>query len=239
MREVWIIIIFFIIIVISNILTIVIVKRQEEKRLGEFQDNILKKQREEVQNIYQTMRGWRHDYHNHMQTIKAYLSMNQIQETLNYLEHLEEDLDGIDIAIKTGNIGVDAILSSKISIAMKKGIQVKYKATVPEKLQVTDVHLCAIIGNLLDNAIESCEKVEKEKRFIRIYIGIFKKQLYISVSNATKEKRRKNRVELISSKQGEHGLGIRRIDRIVEDYDGFVNRKNEPGIFATEVMLPL
>lgn len=80
-------------------LTIFIVRNRDERRLGEYQDKILRTQRDEVENIYRTMRGWRHDYHNHMQTIKAYLSMNQVAETLTYLDHLEEDLDSIDIAI--------------------------------------------------------------------------------------------------------------------------------------------
>ena len=203
--------------------TAFLVKRHEEKRLGEFQDNILKKQRDEVQNIYSTMRGWRHDYHNHLQTIKAYLAMGQVGETLSYLEHLEDDLDSIDIAVRTG----------------KNGIAVNCKAAVPDKLSVSDVHLCAIVGNLLDNAIEACGRVVPEKRFIRVYIGIFKQQLYISVSNSTDASRRKKLSELISNKQGAHGLGLKRIDRIVTTYDGFVNRKNEPGIFATEVLLPL
>ena len=226
-------------ILFAVVITAFLVKRSEEKRVGEFQDNILKKQREEVQNIYQTMRGWRHDYHNHMQTIKAYLSMGQVEETLTYLDHLEEDLDAIDIAIRTGNVSVDAIVSSKLSVAAKKNIAVDCTAKMPEQVQVTDVDLCTVLGNLLDNAIESCEKVPEEKRFIRLYIGVFKKQLYLSVTNATAEHRRKKLTELVSEKKGSHGFGLRRIDLVAEKYNGFVNRKNEPGVFATEVMLPL
>lgn len=209
----------------------------DEKWLFEFQDSILKKQRDEVENVYNTMRGWRHDYHNHMQTLKAYLAMNQIEEIHKYLDHLEEDLDSIDIAIRTGNTSVNAILSSKISIAQKNAINVSCKATVPQNLKISDVHLCAVIGNLLDNAIEACEKVPVQNRFIRVYIGIFKQQLYISVTNATETTRRKKLTELITTKKGEHGLGLRRVDKIVAQYDGYVNRKNEPGVFATEIML--
>lgn len=223
----------------TAVVTYFVTKYTDEKWLFKFQDSILKKQRDEVENVYNTMRGWRHDYHNHMQTLKAYLSMNQIEEIGKYLDHLEEDLDSIDIAIRTGNTSINAILSSKISIAQKCGINVNCKATVPARLKISDVHLCAIIGNLLDNAIEACEKVSVEKRFIRVYIGLFKEQLYISVTNSTEETRRKKLNELITSKKGEHGLGLRRVDKTVAQYDGFVNRKNEPGVFATEVMLPL
>ena len=232
-------------IVLAVVITILLLKRKYDKRLSDFQDSVLKKQRDEVQNIYQTMRAWRHDYHNHIQSIKAMLAMKKFEELDAYLATLEQDLDSIDIAIRTGNVGLDAILSSKVSIARKNNIEVNCTAKVPDQLKISDVHLCAIVGNLLDNAIEACEKIKSEEgnqfpqKFIRIYIGMFKQQLYISVSNSTNAKHRRRLNELVTSKLGEHGFGLRRIDKIAEQYDGFVNRKNEPGIFATEVMLPV
>jgi sensor histidine kinase regulating citrate/malate metabolism len=232
-------------VVLAVVITILLLKRKYDKRLSDFQDSVLKKQRDEVQNIYQTMRAWRHDYHNHIQSIKAMLAMKKFEELDAYLCTLEQDLDSIDIAIRTGNVGLDAILSSKVSIARKNNIEVNCTAKVPDQLKISDVHLCAIVGNLLDNAIEACEKIKSEEgnqfpqKFIRIYIGMFKQQLYISVSNSTNAKHRRRLNELVTSKLGEHGFGLRRIDKIAEQYDGFVNRKNEPGIFATEVMLPV
>ncbi len=208
--------------------------------MGQYQDKILRTQREEVQNIYKTMRGWRHDYHNHMQKIKAHLALNQVEECKEYLDLLEQDLDAIDIAIRTGNTNVDAILSSKLSVAAGKEIDINCKANVPKELVVGDVDLCVIIGNLIDNAVESCEKIKDgQPRFLRVYIGTFKQQLYISVTNSTNQTIRKKSWELISGKSGNHGHGLRRIDTIVGKYDGYINRKNEPGAFATEVMLPL
>ena len=171
----------------------------------------------------------------------------KFEELDAYLCTLEQDLDSIDIAIRTGNVGLDAILSSKVSIARKNTIEVSCTAKVPSDLKIPDVHLCAIVGNLMDNAIEACEKITSSQKqcddvlpkFIRIYIGLFKNQLYISVTNSTTERKRKKLSELVTGKTGEHGFGLRRIDKITEKYDGFVNRKNEPGIFATEVMLPV
>ena len=228
----------------GSVITILVSKSRFQKKLENFQDNVLKKQRDEVQNIYQTMRAWRHDYHNHMQSIKAMISMNKKEELSEYLDNLEKDLDSIDIAIRTGNVGLDAILSSKVSIARKNKIDVTCTAKVPQDMKISDVYLCAIVGNLMDNAIEACEKIpgsakQASQKFIRIYIGLFKNQLYISVTNSTKEKKRKKLTELVTSKIGEHGFGLRRIDKIADQYQGYVNRKNEPGVFATEVMLPL
>lgn len=233
-------VVFLVILILTIFLTAVFVRRQEERRLGEYQDKILKTQRDEVQELYMTMRGWRHDYHNHMQKIKAHLALNQLKEVKVYLDQLEEDLDEIDVVYKTGNVSVDAILNSKLSVAKKQEIEINCKAKVPKQLTVSDIDLCVILGNLIDNGVESCEKLkEGERRFLRIYIGIFKEQLYLSVTNATNEVIRKLDKDFISNKRGNHGHGLKRIDNIVEKYDGFINRKNEPGAFATEIMLPL
>ena len=145
---------------------------------------------EEVNNIYQIMRGWRHDYHNHLQNLKAQLRMNQTEEAKNYLNALEQDLEDVYELVDSGNLNVDAILNSKLSMAIKKEIALDYKATVPSQLTVADLDLCVILGNLIDNAMEACEALTSD-RFIRLYIGVFKQQLYISVANATAEVVRK------------------------------------------------
>ena len=214
-------------------------RRNWEQRTTQYQNQILEQQITEVQNIYKTMRGWRHDYHNHMQVLKAYLTAGQEEQAEAYLERLEKDLDHVAQWIETGNVRVDAIVNSKISLAMQNEIDVNYKVTVPEHLTVTDIDLCVVIGNLIDNGVEACEKMEEGRKFIRLYIGVLKQQLYISVTNATGELVRKMDEEYITTKRGNHGHGLKRINGIVEKYGGYINRKNEPGVFVTEIMLPL
>ena len=122
---------------------------------------------------------------------------------------------------------------------MKENIEINYKAQVPATLTVSDIDLCVLIGNLIDNAVEACDEMEGGKRFIRLYIGVLKQQLYICISNTTKEIVRKLDEEYITTKRGNHGHGLKRINKIVEKYEGYINRKNEPGVFVTEIMLPL
>lgn len=210
-----------------------------DRRVVAYQNKLLQNQVDEVHNIYLTMRGWRHDYHNHMQSVKAYLAMDNLEGAQAYLDALEQDLDDINLLFNTGNINADAILNSKISLAIKKGIHVDYKAVVPKRLAISDIDLCVILGNLIDNAVEACEKAAPENQFIRLYIGVLQKQLYLSVSNATNELVRKFDEEYITTKRGNHGHGLKRINNIVDKYGGFINRKNEPGVFVTEIMLPL
>ena len=218
----------------------IFMRKTYEQSATEYQNKILDKQVEEVQNIYLTMRSWRHDYHNHLQKLKAHIMMEQITEANQYLNELEIDLDNVNQLVESGNINLDAILNSKLSLAIKNNIEINYKAQVPKTLTVTDIDLCVVIGNLIDNAVEACQKIKNsDPRFIRLYIGIFKKQLYISVSNSTREIIRKLDEGYITTKRGNHGHGLKRINIIVEKYKGYINRKNEPKVFVTEILLPL
>lgn len=210
-----------------------------ERRIAAYQNDLVAKHCGEVENIYKQMRGWRHDYHNHIQAMLALIdtkspSSAPLQE---YLLHLNDDLTAVDTIVKTGNVMVDAILNSKISLARNKKIKVTAKAIVPKELSVTAVDLCVMIGNLLDNAIEACSF--SSEPWIRVYIGIHKELFYISVSNSVGGEVKKSGLRYLSTKSSpSHGFGLVRIDKISEKYGGFVDRQNEPGVFVTEVMLP-
>ena len=218
-----------------------VLHRLVDKRITNYENNLIQKHYNEIENIYNQMRGWRHDYHNHIQVMKAYLDLGKYNEMDDYLNDLDLDLKQIDTLIKTGNIMVDAILNSKLSLAMNQDIDINAKAKVPKDIQMADIDLCVIIGNLMDNATEATIKLENpEDRFIRVYIREMKGQLYISITNSVGGKVKKAGREYLSTKLGvNHGFGLRRVDNIVDKYDGFINRQNEEGVFATEVILPL
>ncbi len=225
-------------VVVASILIVkVILPGQIVKVLEQYENALTHRQFEEIRNTYREMRGWRHDYKNHMQVLKVYVEQQQWRECLDYISQMNQDLSDIDHVVKTGNVMADAIVNSKISLAETKHIQMNVTAKVPEILPISDVEFCVLFGNLMDNAIEACEKiVSAEDRFIRVYIGMFKKQFYISVTNATNQK---SRVKKYYSLKGEgHGFGLYRIDKIIKERNGYVNRKDEPGVFATEIMLP-
>lgn len=209
----------------------------------EYQSDLMERHYQEVQSMYRKTRGWRHDYHNHIQTMKAYLAMGKLGELDSYLNKLDQDLTEIDTVIKTGNIMIDAILNSKISMAKQRGIEVDAKAIVPTELgdSVSEVDLGLIIGNLMDNAMEACMRVDDpEKRFIRLYIDIMKGELYIYVINAASGTlKRVGKIYETLKDSRHHGFGLMRIDKAVERCHGYLERADEEGVFATEVLLPL
>ena len=210
-----------------------------EKSIEAIQKHLIVSQYGEVKEMYMDMRGWRHDYHNHIQIMKAYVQMGQLEQLKDYFDSLEQNLEEVNQLVKTDNLMVDAILNGKVSLMKKHKIAVDITAKLPEHLWISDVDLCVIIGNLLDNAIESCLKIEEKKRYIRIYIAVKKEQFYLSIQNSAKEELSKEERQYITNKRGEHGFGRKRVKALVDKYGGYLNMQNESGIFASEVSIPM
>lgn len=231
--------IFIFMALVNLLLWIFVMPWYVNRTLSRFQDDLVNRHYDEVETMYRKMRGWRHDYHNHIQTLKAHMNLTQYEEALRYLNRLEEDLSTVDTVLKTGNVMVDAILNSKLTLIQERHIQVDATAMVPGDISISGIDLSVLIGNLLDNAMEACMQLPEEERFIRIYIDIIKKQLYLSVTNSMAGSAKRRGETFFSDKPGNHGFGLLRIDDIVKKYGGFLNRQTETGVFATEIMLPL
>ena len=95
-----------------------------DKQIATYQRELIETHYAEVDNMYRQIRGWRHDYRNHIQTMKAYASKGDMEAIKKYLDELDTDLSTVDTVIKTGNPMTDAILNSKISLAKSKDIPV-------------------------------------------------------------------------------------------------------------------
>lgn len=212
--------------------------RVAARRVAAYQNSLLGQHFDEIQNIYRQMRGWRHDFHNHIQVLLAQLALGDTAQMEDYLRNLDADLTAVDTVVKTGNVMLDAILNSKLSLAAARHIAVDATAYAPPDLRVPDVDLCVILGNLLDNAMEACARLEESQRFIRVYIGPLKNKLYINVTNAMAGQPKKQNGRYATTKSaGGHGFGLERLDRVAARNGGFVNRQHEEGVFATEVIL--
>lgn len=210
-----------------------------DRRIAAYQRQLIETHYQEVENMYRQMRGWRHDYRNHIQTMKVLASSGDLEGIRSYLDRLDTDLNTVDLAVKTGNAMADAILNSKISLAKSRGIPVQVDAHIPVKLKMSELDLCCIIGNLFDNAIEASLALPPEERLIRVYMDMKGTQLYLSFTNFTAGgKREKQGGRFLTTKGEGHGFGLVRIDAIVERLEGYLSRNSEDGAFTTEILIP-
>jgi len=203
----------------------------------EYQTEQSEKHLNEVRSIHKEMRGYKHDFHHHLQTLKGQLEAGEIGRALAYIEQLDNQLMHVDTLLKTGNVSLDAILSAKIAQAKAENIAVTVKANVPDSLTVSDLELSIIIGNLLDNAIEACCTASGE-RFIRIFITMKGNMLYFYMLNTAGVKREKTGSLFKTHKDGVHGFGLRRAEAIIGEHGGWVKYNSEDGAFTSEFLVP-
>ena len=213
--------------------------RKMDRALEAYQRELVDTHYREVENMYRQIRGWRHDYRNHIQVMKALAAKGDLAGIQDYLDELDTDLNTVDTVIKTGNAMADAILNSKISLANSRHIPVQADAHIPVKLRMSELDLCVILGNLFDNAIEASLALPEDRRLIRVYMDMKGTQLYISFTNFTAAGKQKKIGRRFATTKGEgHGFGLVRIDNIIEKLDGYLSRNSEDGAFTTEILIP-
>ena len=216
-----------------------LISKQIDKRIATYQRELIETHYQEVENMYRQIRGWRHDYRNHIQTMKVLAANGDMEGIKAYLDELDTDLNSVDTVVKTGNPMADAILNSKLSLARSKCITVRCDAHIPVRLKMSELDLCCIIGNLFDNAIEASLSLPEAERLIRVYMDMKGTQLYISFTNFTSAKKLTKVGKRFQTSKGEgHGFGLVRIDNIVERLDGYLSRNSEDGAFTTEILIP-
>ena len=213
--------------------------KQIDKRIAAYQRELIETHYREVENMYRQIRGWRHDYRNHIQMMKVLAANGDMDALKAYLDELDTDLNTVDTVVKTGNPMADAILNSKISLARSRNIPTLVDAHIPVKLKMSELDLCCIVGNLFDNAMEASMALPEEKRLIRVYMDMKGTQLYISFTNFTAAKKLNKVGRGFKTSKGEgHGFGLVRMDDIVSRYDGYLSRNSEDGAFTTEILIP-
>ena len=216
-----------------------LLSRLVDRQIDAYQRELIDTHYQEVENMYRQMRGWRHDYRNHIQTLKVLAGEGDFDGIRAYLNQLDSDLSTVDLVVKTGNPMADAILNSKISLARARHIPTQVDAHIPVQLRMSELDLCCILGNLFDNAIEASLALPEDQRLIRVYMDMKGTQLYISFTNFTAVKKQTKTGGRFRTTKGEgHGFGLVRIDAIVQRLDGYLSRNSEDGAFTTEILIP-
>ena len=197
---------------------------------------------EEINSIYSYMRTWQHDYGNNLCALRVLMENGEAGKALEFIDEISNKQTQDQLLLKTGNLVLDAIVSSKLWLAKSKDIDVNLNAVYPSNNHISDNDLCAIISNLLDNSIEACDRINDitVKKHIELTFMPKGKSLFITIINSyNNELRLKGNRYFSLKKDAHHGIGISRIDSIVHKYHGYVERTHDNGIFETRIMLPL
>ena len=166
------------------------------------------------------IRTMSHDFRQQVQelyTLSIEKQYDKLQDKLTELSNRSSK----DLAVDTGNITLDSILTSKIEVAEMEKINFKRKLDVKAELKYMDAKICVLIGNALDNAIEACMKSEFEK-FIGMELTATPKQFLCHIINTLGEMPQPEGEFLKTSKKNalHHGVGLQSMSQICEELGG-------------------
>lgn len=210
----------------------------EENRQKTFEQQ----QYEFLSHTTEILRTFKHDLHHHISVLQLMAEEKKFFEIKEYLSAINEELTVSGWHIHTGNSALDAVISSKYASMKKYRIQFSHNIFLPKALPLKDFELTSVVGNLFDNAIESCQKTDPGiPRFIRFEIKPRQQNLFLEIINSSAGQYRFNPMKkLVSSKQSEgHGIGLRRVEQIVTQANGFLQIIPEADLFRVQIIFSL
>lgn len=228
-------------VIIEHILErIIIMKKQMQEQLTNQQVIYYTNQYQEIAHSQEETRRQRHELKNSYLALEAMAEQGDIQGIHTFVKKALHRLDNGRMIARTGNFTVDAVINYKMCIAKTLGIQVNCNLHIPTKLQVSDIILCGILGNALDNAIDACRYLPRKERYIRILMNIEKKNLFLQVINAF-DGTVKVDVDgnLITRKleMTQHGFGYQTMKALIQDNNGTIDQVWNDREFTLRVIL--
>lgn len=169
----------------------------------------------------------------------AGLNRDKIKEVNNYINEIGDVLETESDSISTNHVIVDAILNTKYSEMMEKNIVFAFRINDLSQLMISDEDIVVILSNLLNNAIEACEKCHK-RRIIKLKFVMEKNVTIISVKNTFENELVRHDGVFLTTKNEEtdHGIGIGNIANVIEKYGGFYVIKPDDGEFYFSIVIP-
>lgn len=212
----------------------------EQKKAEQYHAQIAVYQMMEEQ--YRQSERLRHDLKNHVLALSGLWEGREWEKLGNYLKSMENSAELGAYEEATGSRAVDVVLYQKRKMAEEKQVSWESSVRIPKSCDINEFDLCVLFGNLLDNAVEACEKSEHGKKrrdskpFIRVHAGAVKKCLLMEVANSTaaEESGYTEKINL-----PEYGIGLLNVEDVVRRYNGAMNIEINSGIFVVSILLPL
>ena len=213
---------------------------RNEQRFTARQNYFLQKNYELVQTAYHANAELYHDMRNHFLLLQNYLADGKIAEAQNYLEKLSGNKAVLSAERWTGIEAIDYILGQKIANARQQQIAVTINTEYPKECRIEPIDLCAIITNLLDNAIDGAKKCpEFIDKKIDITIRRIHQFILIRITNSSAAPPAQHNGRLVTDKKDKqkHGWGIKSVVSAAEKYNGTVEYNYTDFMFSVSVML--
>jgi len=212
--------------VLYNIIRTATLKAAEAeyiKKTSEIRD----KHFSEIRAQYVDYKKLRHDFANHLRIVRELKDTDSI---ISYTNEISNELEKKHIESYCGNLTLDALLAVKKREAVLKDIKINYEICQMSNIGITDFEICSVVANLLDNAIEACEKTTQ--RYVDFKIKTKMGRLVITSKNSSNGF---EGLDTVKADKQNHGLGVGIIKEIAGKYDGDYVYKYEDNSYTAVV----
>ncbi|WP_282936128.1 GHKL domain-containing protein [Paenibacillus sp. RC67] len=205
---------------------------------------------EQINAMFTTIRGQRHDFLNHVSTINAFIKLEKYEELRSYSNEFIQDIDEMNDIIQIGNPAISALMQSKMASAMMYKIDLIYRFQGMEELSngIRSVDITKIMGNLIDNAFDEVIELTEDsadERWVSVTGEVTHGVMSLLVSNPLSKPITADEVRAflkpgVSTKPvGHSGLGLAIIENLIKQYKGSIGFTIEDSTIHFHVRLPI
>lgn len=213
---------------------------KELAKLKSGQAELLERDYTALSNAYAVNAKLFHDFHNHIGVLRQLLSHEKYREAEQYLDELQAPVREMTDTVWTGDETLDYLINSKAAAASYDKIDFQIQVEFPRHTNIQSADLCAILGNLLDNALEAARQVPGEQqRIISLTVRRIHQMLVIKVENscAAAPVQENGSLKTTKADGGLHGWGLKSAQAAAGKYDGMVQTTYADGVFRAVATL--
>lgn len=180
--------------------------------------------------------AYRHDLRHHMQYLLACLENERVEQAQAYIQQICSEIEANKVMTFCENEAANLIFSAFAGRAKKLGVSIKIKAVVSQIIPVSESDLCILLSNALENALHSCLNMKQKGLEGVIEVSVYEKngKIFLQVINSCDEDIVFDGGMPVTDKPG-HGIGVRSICTIVEQYGGMYSFLAENGWFILRI----
>lgn len=205
---------------------------RELAELRQAQAESAEREQRRIAETYEANAKLFHDLHNHLSVLRRLLAQDKSAESVAYLDSLQAPLSALTERVWTGDEIVDVLIASKAQAAEAAGIRFTAEVEFPAHSNLRGADLCAILGNLLDNALEAA--AQTDARWLRLVMRRIGRTLVIKVENSAHPPQE----NCATTKSGDlHGWGLASARTAAARYDGVVQTSYADGVFTAVATL--
>lgn len=215
-------------------------RTQLEESLKYADQSILtqKKQFDTLAQHMDDMKKARHDLRQHLTVVQSYIEKDDKAGLKNYIDLYRSELPPDVLELYCRNDVVNAIVCYYAGVARDAHIRFDAKTDYPDACSISETAITVLLGNMLENAIEACQRQGDQTSFIKLRIKRHgSSELLIVMDNTCEEPVLFRDGMPVSAKHEGMGVGTSSIQGIAERYQGSVQFEWKEGIFYTSVLM--